>query len=218
MRVVIPPKYYPRIEEKWNIASHALGLLLSMLALVVLLVRAFMIGNVWHIVSFSIFGISLISMYAASTLFHSAKNMKLRYRLNIFDHSAIYILIAGTYTPFALVTLHGTVGWIIFGIIWGVAILGVVWKFMHVGKYVLVSTLLYVMMGWIMIFAVRPLVSNLPFDGIVWLMLGVLSYMIGAIFFSFNKMKYNHAVFHKFVLLGSFCHFISIFYYVLPGE
>jgi len=132
MRVVIPPTYYSPIEEKMNIASHSLGLILSIIALVILVVRANSIGNVWHLVSFSVFGVSLIAMYTASTLFHSAKKMKLRYRLNIFDHSATYILIAGTYTPFALVTLHGTIGWIILGIIWTVAIVGVVWKFSHV--------------------------------------------------------------------------------------
>ena len=218
MRVVVAPKYYPPLEEKLNILSHGVGLALSVLALILLVIRASSIGNGLHIICFSVFGLSLIVLYTASTFFHSAKKMKLRYRMNLFDHSAIYILIAGTYTPFALITLNGSTGWVIFGVIWGLATVGVIWKFMHIGKRVILSTVMYVLMGWVMIFAVEPLIENLPYYGFLWLLLGMLSYMIGALFFSINRMKFNHAIFHKFVLIGSFCHFMSIFYYVLPAH
>jgi len=216
MRIVVAPKYYPPLEEKLNIISHGVGLVLSVVALVFLVARATDIGNVLHIICFTVFGTSLIIQYAASILFHSSKKMKLRYRLNIFDHSAIYVLIAGTYTPFALITLQGTMGWIIFGMVWGFAVVGVIWKFMHIGKYAIVSTVMYVLMGWTIIIAINPLINNLSYQGLFWLFLGVFSYMIGAVFFSVNRMKFNHAIFHKLVLIGSFCHFMSIYYYVLP--
>jgi hemolysin III len=218
MRDLGGPKYYPPFEEKINIVSHAFGLILSIAALVILVLCANLHGNVWHIVSFSVYGASLIILYTASTFFHSSKNEKLRYSLNIVDHSSIYVLIAGTYTPFALVTLNGTIGWIIFGVIWGLALVGVILKFFFIGKYYLISTIMYVLMGWIIILAVKPLIDNLALAGIIWLFVGGASYTIGAFFFTFNKIKFNHAIFHIFVLIGSFCHFMSIFFYVLPSK
>lgn len=212
------PKYYPEVEEKINVVSHALGLLLSIVALIMLILRANLQGNVWHIVSFSIYGASLIILYAASTLFHSSKNIKLRHRLNIVDHASIYVLIAGTYTPYVLVTLKGPTGWAIFGVIWGCAMGGIILKFFFIGKYYLLSTIMYVLMGWIMIFAVKPLINNLAPEGIFWLLAGGVAYTIGAIFFSISKIKFNHAIFHIFVLLGSFFHFLSIYIYVLPRK
>ncbi len=216
MRKNIAPKVYPANEEKFNVLSHALGFLLSVIALFILIYAAATRGNVWHIVSFSIYGLSMIMLYAASTFFHNCKNAKLRYRLNIFDHSSIYILIAGTYTPFALVTLNGTIGWVIFGIIWGLAITGVILKLFFIGRYRILSTAMYIFMGWIIVFAIKPLVDNLETGGLIWLFAGGVSYTMGAVFYSINRMKFNHAIFHVFVLLGSICHFISIINYVLP--
>ena len=175
-------------------------------------------GNIWHIVSFSIFGASLITLYAASTFYHSAKEPELRKKLKIFDHASIYALIAGTYTPFTLVTLKGTIGWVIFGISWGLALTGIVLKLFFTGKYDLISTIMYILMGWVIIFAIKPLINNLPIEGLLWLFAGGISYTFGAIIYSISKIKFNHAIFHMFVLAGSFCHFLSLFFYVLPDE
>jgi len=206
---------YSEQEERLNIATHAFGLALSLAALPLLVVRASLYGNAWHIVSFSIFGASLVILYAASTLYHSANKARLRKRLNILDHATIYVLIAGTYTPFTIVTLNGTIGWVIFGISWGLALTGVILKLFFTGRYNLLSTIMYVLMGWVIVFAIKPLVNNLPTEGLIWLFAGGISYTVGAILYSLQKIKFNHAIFHVFVLIGSFCHFISVYYYVL---
>jgi hemolysin III len=211
-------KYYSPIEEKINIISHAIGFILSIVALVLLVTHANLHGDVWHIVSFSIFGTGLIILYAASTFYHSAKKSELRSKLKIIDHASIYVLIAGTYTPFTLVTLNGTIGWVIFGTSWGLALTGIILKLFFTGKYNLISTIMYVLMGWIIIFAIKPLINNLPLEGLLWLFAGGISYTIGAILYSIKKIKFNHAIFHMFVLIGSFCHFMSVFFYVLPSE
>ena len=211
-------KNYSPIEEKINIISHAVGFILSIVALVLLLVYANLYGNVWHIVSVSIFGASLIILYAASTFYHSVKKPELRNRLNIIDHASIYVLIAGTYTPFTLVTLKGAIGWVIFGITWGLALTGIVLKIFFTGRYDVISTIMYVLMGWVIVFAIKPLVHNLSLDGLLWLFAGGISYTIGAILYSIDRIKFNHAIFHIFVLFGSFCHFMSVFFYVLPGR
>ena len=210
--------YYSTIEEKINIISHAIGFILSIVAFIFLVIHANLHGNVWHIVSFSIFGASLITLYAASTFYHSAKKSELRNRLNIIDHASIYILIAGTYTPFTLVTLKGTIGWVIFGTTWGLALTGIILKLFFTGKYNLISTIMYVLMGWVIVFAIKPLINNLPLEGLIWLLVGGISYTIGAILYSIKKIKFNHAIFHMFVLSGSFCQFMSVFFYVLPSE
>ncbi|HSQ89701.1 PAQR family membrane homeostasis protein TrhA [Romboutsia sp.] len=211
-------KYYSPIEEKINITTHAIGFILSIVAFVLLVTHANLHGDVWHIVSFSIFGASLIILYAASTFYHSAKKSELRNRLKIFDHASIYILIAGTYTPFTLVTLNGTIGWVIFGTSWGLALTGIILKFFFTGKYNLISTIMYVLMGWVIVFAIKPLINNLPLEGLLWLLAGGIFYTIGAILYSIKKIKFNHAIFHMFVLSGSFCQFMSVFFYVLPSE
>ena len=209
--------YYSAIEEKLNITTHAVGLVFSVAALVLLVTRATLYGNVWHIVSFSVFGVSLIILYASSTIYHSATNPVLRSRLRIVDHASIYVLIAGTYTPFSLVTLSGLSGWMIFSFSWAMAITGIILKLFFTGRYNLTSTLMYVFMGWIIIFAIKPLINNLSSDGLFWLVAGGIAYTVGAILYGFKKIKFNHAIFHVFVLLGSFCHFVSVYFYVLPG-
>jgi len=192
-------KYYSPIEEKINIISHSIGFLLSIVALILLVTHANLHGEVWHIVSFSIFGASLILLYAASTFYHIAKKPGLRNRLKIIDHASIYVLIAGTYTPFALVTLKGRIGWMIFGISWGLALTGIILKLFFTGKYNLISTIMYVLMGWVIVFAIKPVINNLPLEGLLWLFAGGISYTIGAILYSLNKIKFNHAIFHMFV-------------------
>ena len=207
-------KHYSQLEEKLNISSHALGLILSVAALVLLVIRATQHGDAFHIVSFSVFGASLIVLYAASVVYHSVQEPKVRSRLRIFDHSSIYILIAGSYTPYALVTLNGVIGWILFGVAWSIALSGVILKLFFTGKYNLLSTMMYVAMGWMVIFAIKPLVNNLSADGLFWLVAGGLAYTVGAILYSIKKIKFNHAIFHVFVLIGSLCHFVSVYFYV----
>jgi hemolysin III len=211
-------KYYSPIEEKININSHAIGFILSLAASVLLVTHASLHGNVWHVVSFSIFGASLIILYVASTCYHSTKKPELRSRLRIIDHASIYVLIAGTYTPFTLVTLKGPIGWSIFGITWGLALTGIILKLFFTGKYNFISTLMYVFMGWIIIFAIKPLINNLPLEGLLWLVAGGMAYTLGAILYSIKKIKFNHAIFHVFVFIGSFSHFVAVFFYVLPSE
>lgn len=208
--------HYPALEEKINISTHALGFVLSIAALVLLVTRASLHGTVWHIVSFSVFGASLMILYAASTVYHSAKEPVLRDRLRIVDHASIYILIAGTYTPFTLVTLNGSTGWIIFAASWCMALTGIVLKLFFTGKYDLISTLMYVFMGWIIVFALDTLIDNLSYEGLFWLVAGGIAYTAGAILYAFEKVKFNHAIFHLLVLVGSFCHFVSVYFYVLP--
>ncbi len=210
--------HYSLIEERVNISSHALGFVLSVFALVFLVIRASAYGNAWHIVSFSIFGASLIVLYAASTIYHSARNEVLRSRLRILDHASIYVLIAGTYTPFTLVTLNGTTGWIIFAITWAMALTGIVLKIFFTGRFEIVSTLMYVFMGWIIVFAINPLIDNFPSEGLFWLVSGGIAYTLGAVLYAIKQIKFNHAIFHLFVLTGSFCHFVSVYFYVLPVE
>jgi len=208
-------KEYSLVEERINITSHAVGFILSVVALVLLVMHAVMHGDFWHIVSFSVFGISLIALYAASTIYHSAENTALRSKLRIIDHAAIYILIAGTYTPFTLITLGGFAGWTIFSVSWGMAFVGIILKIFFTGKYDVISTLMYVFMGWIIVFALEPLVQNLSSEGLFWLVAGGVAYTVGAVLYSIKKIKFNHAVFHMFVLIGSACHFISVYFYVL---
>ena len=211
-------KHYSSTEERINIGSHAVGFVLSIVALVFLVRYASIYGNTWHIVSFSIFGVSLMVLYAVSTVYHSAKNPQFRRKMRVVDHASIYILIAGTYAPFTLVTLNGVTGWVLFGVTWGMAVTGIILKFFHTGKYDSISTLMYVFMGWIIVFAIEPLINNLPSDGLFWLIAGGMAYTTGAILYSIKKIKFNHAIFHLFVLIGSICHFISVYFYVLPGE
>lgn len=211
-----PIKFYPAKEERWNIISHGLGVILSFIALVLLLEKAAKFNSTRLTLSFLIFALGLILLYSASTFYHSAQNPVWRYRLKIFDHIAIFILIAGTYTPFALVTLKGTVGWIIFGIAWGIALTGTILKFFFTGKYKTLSTILYVGMGWIIIAAIKPLIDNLSAGGLWWLFTGGGCYTLGAVLYSISRIKYNHALFHLFVLLGSFSHFMAIYEHVVP--
>ena len=207
-------RYYSRTEELLNVLTHGFGFFLSIAALSLLVVFASLKGNAWHIVSFSIYGASLVVLYFASTIFHLSRRIKLRRYLNIFDHASIYLLIAGTYTPFMLVTLRGPWGWSLFGVVWGLAIAGIILKLFFTGRYNTFSTVLYVVLGWVALIAINPLIDSLSFAGLMWLLAGGLCYTIGAVFFLLNRLSFNHAIFHVFVLGGSICHFISVFWYV----
>jgi len=202
-------------EEIANVITHGLGLALSVVALVLLVVFASLQADAWKIVSFSIYGVSLIILYLASTLFHGAKNLRKKVKLNKFDHSAIYVLIAGTYTPFTLVTLRGPWGWTIFGIVWGLAIAGIIYKiYFYSAKYRAISAIIYILMGWIIVIAIKPLVNNLSTPGLICFVIGGLSYSLGVIFYLWRKLPYSHPIFHLFVLGGSIAHFFGILLYV----
>ena len=208
--------YSPK-EERFNVWSHGLGFVLSIVGTALLVVKALGMSNPTYTISAAIYGASMLILYAASTLYHNAKNTAVRNRLNILDHSAIYVLIAGTYTPFCMITLAGPTGWRLLIGVWIFALVGVVLKLFYTGRYDKLSTLMYVLMGWLVIFAIKPLLANLPTPGAYWLFAGGISYMVGAVFYSLdNRLKYNHAIFHVFVLVGSFCHYVSIYRWVLP--
>ena len=207
------------IEEIANSVTHGIGLLLSIIGLVVLVVLAKKIhGGAWRIVSFSIYGSSLVILYAASTLYHSFSfsSGRINYIFKIIDHSAIYLLIAGTYTPFTLVSLRGAWGWTFFGTIWGLALAGIMFKVFFVKRFLILSTVTYLTMGWLAVIAAYPILKNIPLGGIVWLVMGGLLYSVGVIFHFFDKLPFHHAIWHLFVLGGSVCHYFAILFYVLP--
>ncbi len=210
--------FYDPTEERLNVLSHGLGLIFSVAALIVLVNYAVLEGTFLKVVTFSIYGASLVILYTASTLYHFVQEPKWRYRLNIFDHSAIYILIAGSYTPFTLNVMRGTLGWTLFAVVWTIAVIGITLKLFFTGKYGFISTIGYILMGWIAVFGIKALFEALPIEGVIWLVAGGVAYTIGAILFGLKMIKFNHAIFHIFVLIGSFCHFISIFLYVLPYQ
>ena len=205
---------YSKTEEQLNIITHALGLLLSIAGLPFLIIKALDFSGFWKPASLYIFGISLLVLYTASTCYHAAQQAKLRRRLNIFDHAAIFVLIAGTYTPFTLIVLDGVVGWLLFGLTWGFACTGIVLKLFFTGKYDKLSTIMYVLMGWQIIFAIKPLVHNLSSEGLTYLIAGGIFYTIGAVLYSIKKLPFNHAIFHVFVIMGSLSHFFAILLYV----
>lgn len=209
-----PIKFYPPLEEKINIGSHLLGLLFSVIGLVLLLIEAIQAGSAAQVVGFTVFGVSLILLYSASAVYHASQTPGLRRKLRVVDHAAIYLLIAGTYTPFMLVTLPGTLGYGILIAAWSMALMGIVLKVFFTGRFVLGSTLLYVLMGWAIVFAIKPLAANLPPNGLSWLIGGGIAYTVGAVLYAIKKIPFNHAIFHVFVLLGSGCHFVAVYGYV----
>lgn len=208
-------KRYSFAEEVFNSVSHGIGAGLGIAGLVIMIVYAAYTGDAWKIVSTTIFGASLIFMYTSSTLYHALVGRK-RVFFNKMDHSAIYVLIAGTYTPFMLVTLRGPWGWSIFGAIWALAIAGILFKmFWYTKKLRTLSAVIYLIMGWLVVIALKPLIAKLPIGGLIWLVAGGLSYSIGIIFYLVKKIPFGHGIWHLFVLGGSFCHYLSVLLYVI---
>jgi hemolysin III len=198
-------------EEIANSVTHGIGALLSIAALVILIVFSSIYGTAWHIVSFTIFGSTMVLMYMSSTLLHAfPEGSKVKDIFEIFDHSSIYFFIAGTYTPFMFVAVKGWLGWTIFGIVWGVAIGGTVFKSFFVKKFLFTSTALYVFMGWLIVFAWKPLSHSLEPLGLHYLVIGGLLYTVGSIFYIWRGFKYHHALWHLFVIAGSIMHFFSV--------
>ena len=206
-------KYYSPLEERLNVITHGFGFILAMFGSILLLSQGIQEGIRLKFISYCIYCIGLLTLYLASTLYHSAKNPKLKTRLNVFDHSAIYVLIAGTYTPIALLVMKGSWGLAIFCIVWILAIIGIVMKFFFIGRYSKISTATYVLMGWVIIIAIKPLINSMATQGLLWLLAGGIFYTIGALLYQRKSMKYNHAIFHVFVLFGSLCHYIVILKY-----
>lgn len=204
-------------EEIANVLTHGIGTAFGIAALSILVVKAALYGNVWHVVSMSIYGATLVILYMSSTLYHMYAFTRARQFFKMMDHISIYLLIAGTYTPFTLISLRGGWGWTIFGIVWGIAVAGIVMKVFYTGRFEFLSTLLYLGMGWIIIIAVKPLIEKVETMGLIWLLIGGLSYSLGTIFFRMHKMRYHHFIWHLFVLGGSVSHFFAILYYVNAG-
>ena len=205
---------YSNNEERLNVLTHGIGLLLSVAALPFLIIKAIDFSGFWKPASFYIFGLSMIILYSASTFYHAAKKAKLRRRLNIFDHAAIYVLIAGTYTPFTLIVLDGVLGWVLFGLSWGFALIGIVLKLFYTGRFDKLSTIMYVLMGWQIVFAIKPLMEKLSTGGLKLLFAGGVFYTVGAVLYSIKKLPFNHAIFHVFVVLGTISHFFSVLNYI----
>ncbi len=199
-----------------NSLTHGVAAALSIAALTVLVVFSSLQGDPWKIVSFSIYGATLIALYTASTVYHAVPSPRLRPFLRRIDHSCIYLLIAGTYTPFMLVVMRDAWGWTLFGLVWGSAVLGIVFKIFYTGRYEVVSTLWYIMMGWIAVIAIKPMAEAMPAGVWPWVVGGGLCYTFGVIFYAMGKLRYNHAVWHLFVLGGSLLHFMSFLLFVLP--
>jgi hemolysin III len=208
--------YTPR-EELANSLTHGLGAVLSVVGLVLLVFFSARYGDAWHVVSTAVFGTTLVLLYSSSTIYHSLRDERLKHVLQKFDHAAIFLLIAGTYTPFMLVTLRGPWGWSLFGVIWGLALAGVILKFWFAGRFRLASTLIYLGMGWLVMVAIKPLLAALPAGGLRLLIGGGLCYTGGAVFYLRKQLPYHHAIWHLFVLGGSACHWASVFFYVVPA-
>jgi hemolysin III len=205
------------IEELVNTLTHGTGALLSAAGLIVLVALACLHGTTLHIASCSIYGTTLVLLYTASALYHSARSPRLKHIFKVIDHSCIYLLIAGTYTPFTLVTLQGSWGWMLFGLIWVLAAVGIVFQIFFVYRFKILATVAYVLMGWVAVVAIKPLLEALPAGGFAWILAGGLVYTAGALFYLWKSLPYNHAIWHLFVLGGSTCHYVAVLLYVVPA-
>jgi len=205
---------YSFAEELTNSLTHGVGALLSIAGVVVLVVLASMTGDPWRIVSCSIYGASLVALYLASTLYHGVPGESAKKFLRRFDHAAIFLLIAGTYTPFVLVLLRGGWGWTLFSIVWAIAAVGVATKVAFTGRFEAASTAMYLGMGWLGVMAIKPVMAAIPTGGLILLAAGGLAYTAGVLFYACKRIPFNHAIWHVFVLGGSTCHFLAILFFV----
>jgi len=207
--------YIQVLEDEWiNSLSHGLGFVLSLVGFFFLMTISFESQDPWRKVSFFIYGSSLVLLYAASTIYHAIKKPRLKVLFRKIDHCAIYLLIAGSYTPFTLMPLKGFWGWLLFGIIWSLAALGITFKIFFIHRFQVISTFIYLAMGWLVIIAAEPLANNYAYEGLVWLIAGGAFYTLGVIFFVLDKKRFFHAIWHLFVLGGSLCHYFAILFYI----
>jgi hemolysin III len=201
-------------EEIANSISHGAGALASLVAAPFLIVHAIELGHTGYLIGAIIFSITMIVLYFSSTLYHSFRPGRLKHIFRIIDHSAVYLLIAGTYTPFTLGVLHGAWGWTLLILIWGFALTGVALKFLRRMSHPVISTVLYLLMGWLIVVAIDPMYSLLPAAGLAWLVAGGLAYTAGTIFFVYDsRMRYGHFIWHWFVLAGTTCHYFAVYWY-----
>lgn len=204
-------------EEPVNAFTHGIGVLLSVAGLVLLVVLAALDGgSAARVVGVALFGASLVLLYTASTIYHCARCPRVKRVFRRLDHAAIYLLIAGTYTPFTLLNLRGGWGWTLFGLVWGFAAIGIVLKAFYIGRLEILSTGAYIAMGWLVLIAVKPAFESIEPAGLMWLAAGGLSYTFGVVFYALNRLPYNHAIWHLFVLAGSICHFFAVLHYARP--
>lgn len=215
MTSAVKHKQYSILEEIFNSVTHGIGAGLSVAGLVWLILRAVRVGDATSIVAVIVFGCSLLLLYLASTLYHAIPCINVKRVLRVFDHCAIYLLIAGTYTPFLLVSMRGSLGWTLFGILWGIACVGCAFKAFFTGRFDRVSTAMYVAMGWIVLVALKPAITYIPLGALVMMAIGGLAYTFGVFFYTNNKIPFNHAIWHCFVMAGSAIHFFAIIIYVL---
>lgn len=200
--------------ERFNSYTHLIGSIAALIGLIILLYVSIKQGDIWRVVSFSIYGVSLVALYTCSTLYHSFKG-KWKTIFQKLDHIAIYLLIAGSYTPFTLVTLRGEVGWTVFGLVWGLALIGIAVDVFKSSKYRIIPLFIYLAMGWLVVLFIEPLMDNMSIQAINWLFAGGLFYTLGVIFYSFSeKHKLAHGIWHLFVMAGSFSHFVTIVYFI----
>jgi hemolysin III len=208
--------YYSVGEEIANSLTHGIGVVLSVAGLAVLTGFASAFGTVWHIVSCSIYGVTQILLYTASTLYHGIPLPRAKAVLRVLDHAAIFLLIAGTYTPFALISLGGAMGWTILGVVWGLAITGIAFQTILIRHKAILTILPYIAMGWLAVFAVKPMVESIAPGGLILLTAGGLCYTLGCVFYVWRRLPYHHAVWHIFVMGGSAMHFFAVLFYVIP--
>ena len=203
-------------EERFNSISHGIGFCLSVVALVLGILQASQYGDSWCVVSATVYGCSLILLYCMSTLYHCVTNPSVKKVFRVFDHTTIFLLIAGTYTPITLVTLRSVIGWIIFGIVWCTAVLGIILNAISIEKFKKFSMIAYIAMGWAVVIGVKPLIHNMKMGGLLLLLLGGVFYTVGIIFYNKKKLKYMHSIWHLFVLAGSIFHYFAVYLYILP--
>ncbi len=205
-------------EEIGNSVTHGLALVASIVGLVVLVVATSRRGDAWVVATCSVYAVTLVLLYLSSTLYHALSTTRARHVFQVIDHSAIYLLIAGTYTPFALVNLRGPWGWTLFAVVWGLAAFGIAVKAMYGPRWPVLSTIVYVLMGWAAVFAFKPLVQHVAPAGVAWLAAGGIAYTAGIVFYAWERLRYSHMVWHLFVVTGSVCHYVSVFWYVSPAR
>lgn len=203
-------------EEISHSITHGFGSALSIAGLVILVYLAARYGDIYQVVSFSIFGISLVVLYLSSTLYHGFQQPRVKQVFKVFDHSAIFLLIAGTYTPFLLVAIRGTTAWILLSIVWMIALAGVLFKIRFIERFQVVFVIIYILMGWLCLFVFNQLIATIPIGGIIWIAVGGVFYMVGVIFYALQKIPYMHVVWHFFVLGGSISHYFAVLFYLAP--
>ena len=209
---------YSEEEELANRLTHSFAALISLVGLVLLVITASRTGDPYRIVSVTIFCSSLTVFYVISTLYHTIRSPKARYVFRVLDHAGIFLVIAGSYTPFTLVSLRETSGWTLFGIVWGLAIAGAIFKTFMTHRLAFLAPVFYIALGWLIVVDLEGLLTLVPIKGVLWLVAGGLFYTVGIVFYAIDRIPYNHAIWHLFVIAGSFCHYLAVLWYVVPVE